>query len=380
MTGNTPQKIRVHLVTDEFSLGGGIEHIYQLTRGLGDFHFKVFGEPGLGVAKFKNLGNVDIHDRGYHPSSVLKGNPDLIHIHHLKPLASFFKNPLKKYPVPIIYTAHGLHIHKYEFHHTVAASLKYFLRFQLEKRILPKTDRVIAVSLEDKDFLETYYRLNQVTYLTNGIDSTRLINRKIDEPWEDLRKRLGLPMECFIFVTVARFDFQKGYDILIKAISKIRHELDKSPKRCLFVWVGDGETVEDMKRLSHRLSVSSYIRFVGARTDGFDFIRAGDVCILPSRWEGLPIVLLETGLLKIPVIASDTYGNREIIKKDMGILFKNQDEEELGRVILDVLLNRGDRDNMARWVENLYQEVELNYNLGKMLSGLRDIYRSYHFK
>ena len=362
--------MRVHLVTDRFSLGGGIEHIFQITKGLREIHFAVFGLPGPALEKFKPLENVEIHVNGFSPVDVLESSPDLVHIHHLRPLVSFFKNPFVTTKVPVIFTVHGLHIHKYEFFKSFRARIDYSLRFHLEKRVFRKPQKVIAVSREDKRFLEEKYRLHNVMYLTNGIDFS-LVEEAKKHSTAEIRKRLEFSPDEFVFVTVARFDFQKGYDILIQAISSIKTELQKF--KCRFVFVGDGSEFEAMHRLSRDLSVSGYIRFLGARTDVYDILRAGDACLLPSRWEGLPIVLLESGLLKVPVIASDTYGNREILENNNGILFKNLDSMALGRLILEVLENKYDLPSFA---ENLFREVQGNYNLEKMLSGLREIYFS----
>ncbi|MCP4216938.1 MAG: glycosyltransferase, partial [bacterium] len=137
------------------------------------------------------------------------------------------------------------------------------------------------------------------------------------------------------------------------------------------VFVGDGEEMAEMKELSTHLSVGDRITFLGARNDVYDILRAGDVCLLSSRWEGLPIVLIEAGLLKIPVVASNTYGNREIIKENCGHLFKNLDSKALAAAISDTLDNRFDLSSFAN---RLHKEVVENYNLEKMLSGLRNIY------
>lgn len=355
-------------MTDQFNLGGGIEHIYQVAKGLKDTRFGIFGQPGPAREKFTNLKNVEIHDNGFAPSYVMEKSPDLVHFHHLRPMVSFFINPFRRWQVPVIFTAHGLHIHKYEFYDSMTAAIKYFLRFHLERRVFSKPNRIIAVSREDKRFMEEKYKLQNVTYLTNGIDFSA-ITAGNDQSKKDLREKLGLPAGEFLFVTVARFNFQKGYDILIKAISLVRDVLEKIP--CRFVFVGDGTEFEAMKQLSKSLSVSRYIIFMGPRTDVYDILRAGDVFLLSSRWEGLPIVLLETGLLKVPVVASDTYGNREIVKETNGILFKNRDVDALGKIIIDVL---DGKYNLTACAESMYREVQDNYNLEKMLSGLREIY------
>ena len=360
--------MRIHLVTDQFNLGGGIEHIYQVVKGLKDTRFGIFGQPGPAVEKFAHLENAEIHDNGFDSRYVMEKSPDLVHFHHLRPMVSFFKNPFRRWRVPVIFTAHGLHIHKYEFYDSIAAKIKYFLRFHLEKHVLPKPDRIIAVSREDNRFMEERYKLQNVTYLTNGIDFSA-VTAGNDQSKEELRKRLELPVGEFLFVTVARFNFQKGYDILIKAISRVKEVLEKIP--CRFVFVGDGEEFEAMKQLSRDLKVSQYIIFMGSRTDVYDILPAGDVCLLSSRWEGLPIVLLETGLLKVPVIASDTYGNREIVKETNGILFKNRDVDALAKAIINVL---NGKHELPGYAESMYREVRENYSLEKMLSGLREIY------
>jgi len=362
----------IHLVTDRFHTGGGLEHIYQVARGLGDIRFRIFARPGEreAVEKFKELENVTIRDGGYDPAYVLAEGPDLVHIHHLKPFFSFFNRPFRRYGVPVMYTAHGLHIHKFEFYGSMGGRLRYFLRFHLEKRLLPKASRVVAVSCEDKVFLEERYGLGNVTYLTNGIDFSA-VTGGVERVEGRTREELGLPGDAFLFVTVARFNFQKGYDILLRAISRVRDGL--RGRKCCFVFVGDGEEFEEMKELARELSVSEFVLFLGMRTDVYDILRVGDVFLLPSRWEGLPIVLLEAGLLGLPVIASDTYGNREIIGDRNGILFKNLDVEVLAGVIVDVLDGKHD---LAACSANLYNEVQSNYSLDKMLSGLRELYQS----
>lgn len=360
------------MVTDEFSVGGGVEHIYQIVKGMPDLQFAVFGEPGPAAAKFGGLDNVDVCDKGYAPATVLEKKPDLVHIHHLKPLTAFFKNPFKRYGVPVMYTAHGLHIHKFEFYGAFSAKVKYWLRFRLEKRILPKARKVIAVSREDKMFMESNYRLGNVTYLSNGIDIAAILAaQQGTDSKAQLRERLGLPGDAFLFITVARFNFQKGYDILLRALACIRDVLEKHP--CRFVLVGDGPEFDAMKRLGRELDVDRFVMYLGSRSDVYDILRAGDVFLLPSRWEGLPIVLIEAGLMKLPVVASSTYGNREIIGQDCGVLFENLNSGALASAIKDVLTKTQD---MASLGERLYREVQANYSLDTMLSGLREIYVS----
>jgi len=365
--------MRVHLVTDRYAVGGGLEHIVQIVRGLPGISFGVFGQPGPGAARFKQLANARVHETGYGPGQVMKGDPQVVHVHHTRALFALFKNPLVKHRVPVVFTAHGLHLHKYEFMPGPTAKIKYFLRFHLEKVLLKRVDRVIAVSREDYDFLVNRYRLANVIYLTNGIDFKRLDALK--GRGEELRPALGLPPGYRLLTTVARFDFQKGYDILVKAISLLKDWLFKQEKTrgIRFVLVGGGQERQKMETLARRLGVMDFLLFLGERADVYEILRASDLLVLPSRWEGLPIVLLEAGRLKVPVLASNTYGNREMIGTDRGILFENLDAADLAYRIRAVI---DGNDNLDRLADNLYREVQNVYNLPAMLSGLEHLYGS----
>ena len=362
--------MKIHLVTDRFSTGGGLEHIYQVARGIGDMDFTVFGLPGTpaAVEKLSQLPNVTIHDGGFDPNQLLSGNPDLVHIHHLRPLLSLLGNPLRRLDIPVVFTAHGLHLHKYEFLPGWSASLKYRLRFHLEKRLLRRPNRVIAVSREDEGFMRDNYGLSNVTYLTNGIAPVEQAVRTKQE----YRRLLDLPDDALVFVTVARFNFQKGYDILVEALRRLRSTL--VTKKVLFAWAGDGAEYDAVKHRVEALGLSSYIKFLGNRGDIPEIMEAADAFLLPSRWEGLPIVLLEAGLHKLPVLASDTYGNREIIGDKNGVLFNNLDPADLAQKINAVM--NGDYD-LKLQAENLHQEVIHHYSLGRMFEGLRLMYSSF---
>ena len=358
----------IHMVTDNFSTGGGLEHIFQIVRGMPTHDFRIFAKAGSALEKFSGLANVETSSRGYGPELVLKPKPDLVHIHHLLPLLAFYRNPLARYDVPIIYTAHGLHIHKYEFLHGVLDRLKYQLRFTLEKRLFARADQVIAVSRADRDFIRNRYGLDHVRYIPNGIDPARLEDATSgNEPGRETR----LQGPGLLFITVARFNFQKGYDVLLRAIALARGILEE--KNARFLLVGDGETLPAMKIMAERLQINGLVSFPGTRTDVYGLMKSADVLVLPSRWEGLPIALLEAGLLRLPVIASDTFGNNELLAEGRGVLFSNENSRDLADKLAKTV--RGEFE-LARRAESFYQTVKSDYSVAKMLAGLQDAYFS----
>jgi glycosyltransferase involved in cell wall biosynthesis len=359
--------MKIALVTDKFIVGGGLEHIYQIAKKLPSIHFGIFANGG-DVGKASLLPNVEIFCDGNRPGQILKFKPSLIHIHHLKPLLNFYWHPFKKYRIPVLFTVHGLHVHKYEFKKGLSNRLQFHLRSGLERYLFRKVTKLITVSFEDAQFIDTRYRLRSIC-IPNGLDLS-----KIDSPEsaKSIRNELNLPANHQLFLTVARFDFQKGYDILLRAISEIKDQI--AERKIKFIFVGQGDLFDEMKQMATRLAISDLITFMGPRNDVYRIMRACDLFILPSRWEGLPIVLIEAGLCKLPILASDTYGNREVVRNGIeGLLFKNEDSQELACKIMHVVKNKKDIAPMGHIA---YDAFRKKYDARIMVRQLQDIYTS----
>lgn len=365
--------MRIALLTDTFKVGGGLEHIYQIAKSIPDYEFFVFAKSGYAKDKFEALANVSLVPLGYAPSLVLKYKPDIIHIHHLKPLFRFYRiKHVAFYEIPIVFTVHGMHIHKYEFlENSLSNKLRFNLRFALERYLFNKTNKVICVSMEDKKFIMENYNIGEekIEYVTNGIDFTHIDD--VTEPKEELRKKLNLPLDKCLFLTAARFDFQKGYDILLKAIKILK--ADYNTKDLMFVFVGDGDTLDESKAFAAENNLNDIVSFQGRKNNVYEFMKASDCFILPSRWEGLPITIIEAGASKLPVIASDTYGNREIIEHEQnGILFKNLDSADLAEKIAKAA---PDCHKLSHYGYALREKVKRDYNIDLMIEKLKKVYK-----
>lgn len=318
--------MKIALVTDSFTIGGGLEHIYQICLGMLDIDFGVFAKDGNAKEKFEKLPNVKIFSSGYDEKYIKSFNPDIVHIHHLKPLLKLYKMDAKT-----IFTVHGVHLHKYEFVNGFKAMALKFLRLNLEKYLYKSVDKIITVSDDDKAFLKEYYKIDsEVIY--NGIDYRPIEQIVLSK--EELRDKLNIKKDKQIYLTVARFDFPKGYDILINAIKILKDK--KMLKNKLFLFVGDGELTNEMKNLVDESELNENIIFMGKRTDVYELMKSADCFILPSRWEGFPITLIEAMACNLPIIASNTYGNRTVKSLEQNInLFDNLDSLDLSKKILE---------------------------------------------
>lgn len=121
---------------------------------------------------------------------------------------------------------------------------------------------------------------------------------------------------------VGRLSHEKGVDIAIKVMLNV---LISEPDAKLWI-IGDGKEKENLIRLSLELGIQHAVEFVGFATNVDELLMQCAVLMLPSRWEGFGLVLLEAMKLRIPCVAFDhTAANEIIIDNKTGFLIPNMD-------------------------------------------------------
>lgn len=159
------------------------------------------------------------------------------------------------------------------------------------------------------------------------------------------RERLYTPQVIF----VGRLSREKGVDILVKAVEKVRG--------AHILVVGDGPE----KAFLEGLAKGGRVHFLGGQTwrRTVRLIRGSDLFVLPSRMEGLPTALLEAMAVGTPVVASEVGGVPEAVEDGVcGVLVPPEDAEALAGAISSVLTDRGLRASMA---ENALRRIEEEY-------------------
>ena len=144
----------------------------------------------------------------------------------------------------------------------------------------------------------------RLTVIPNGVDAARF---DAAAPL-DLRE-LGIPAGRRAVTYVGRLEPQKGLDDLI---SRARDWLDLLPGHDLLL-VGDGPQRGELEDLAGRLGLSGRVRFAGWRGNVPEILRASEILVLPSRWEGMPNVLLEAMACRLPVVAMNVEGVAEAL-------------------------------------------------------------------
>ncbi|MFN2595270.1 MAG: glycosyltransferase [Actinomycetota bacterium] len=163
----------------------------------------------------------------------------------------------------------------------------------------------------------------------NGVD---LMRWKPATATDASNARLGLGIGTEpVAICVGRFTRQKGQDVLIDAWPRVRAIVTDAR---LYL-VGDGPDRQSLEQ-----NLPDGVEMVGERKDVSTWLAASDVVVLPSRWEGMSLVLLEAMASARPVVATDVAGMREVLGRGGGEVVPVEDREALARAIADRLSNR----------------------------------------
>lgn len=267
-----------------------------------------------------------------------KIKPDIIHLHSSK--AGAIGRIAFNGKIPMFYTPHG-----YSFLMENCNAIKRIL-FKSIEYICAKR-KCVTISCSAGEHLETLKLTKKAVYVNNGININEL-QKNIDKT-----EKINHPFTVF---TLGRICYQKNptlFNEIAKRLSDIR-----------FIWIGDGELRNELN--SSNIEVTGWVD----RMKAIKYAVNADVFILPSRWEGLPISLLEAMYMKKICVVSNVIGNRDVIINNYnGFICLNADD--FIKKIKTVRINDFDRV-----VENAHDEILKKYNTQIMASEYKDIYEN----
>jgi glycosyltransferase involved in cell wall biosynthesis len=145
--------------------------------------------------------------------------------------------------------------------------------------------------------------VQRLSVLPNGVDVEHF--HPDPQVRETVRQQLRLDSE-FMWFAAGRMHPVKDYATLLHAMVAV-------PASGCLVIAGAGELESGMRQLSQQLRLESRVRFLGFQPDVRPWMQAADGFVLSSRWEGLPMSLMEAGACALPAVATDVRGSREII-------------------------------------------------------------------
>ncbi len=336
----------LYIVT-KLELGGAQKHVLELIRrtdqGLYNVHLFSSREgvlwpearaiPGLRVCASAFL------ERGIHPVKDLlalaqiagyirKHKIDLVHTHSSKAgILGRWAARLAGVKT-IIHTVHGWSFHG----HQAAVATRLFQR--LERFTAPITDKIIVVSVSDeqKGLRCRIGVQDQYVRIPCGIDVETFDGAGRAD--DSLRRELGLKSSDLLVGSIACLKRQKAPEDFIR----LAHMVKPLVPNAKFLLAGDGTLRGDVAALAKKLNVARDVFLLGWRRDIPRFLRAIDVFVLTSLWEGLPVSVLEAMAASRPVLVTDTGGVADVVVEgETGFLVSPGDVRALTHKLVGLL-------------------------------------------
>ena len=239
----------------------------------------------------------------------------------------------------------------------------------LLERITAKiTSRFISVTPMDieKGISNKIGNRNQYTVIRSGININTYSNPGITK--DEIRHRLNINPQEIVVGTVTRFSIQKAP---LDTILSFKEIIKKGYCNIRLLMIGDGPLLTEAKKLTKDLSMEDKVIFLGLRKDIPLLLKAMDIFVLSSLWEGLPRVIPQAMAAGVPVIATNIDGNSEIITDNYnGILVDTHCPEQIANAVIKLIDNPiYKQEIIARVKENLDE-----YDERKMVDDTYDLY------
>ena len=234
--------------------------------------------------------------------------------------------------------------------------------FKFIDRVLYKNyNKIISISDSVDMSLKKHLgeKFKNILKIYNGIDL-----KEINDAKQYSKAELNIPEDSKLIIQISSFTAQKNQETLINALKYL-------PENVYLLLVGDGSLKIKNKALSEALNLSERVRFLGIRNDVPRLLKSVDAVVLSSNFEGLSLSSIEGLASGKPFLASNVPGLSEVVL-DYGILFENNNSEELAVFLKKALFN-------TKYAKEVSEKCELRskeFDINNMVSHYIKLYKS----
>lgn len=372
-----PKPMKIMMITLRTDLGGGPKHLLDLIRALNsnektqknEYFLAAPIEEPFGPSlknEFKN--HFLLPHRSFNLKAFIqlvyflkKYKIDIIHSHGRG--AGLYSRLLFLLGWKVVHTFHGIH---------QSQSLLGKIKLGLDKLLTPFCNYYILCSLDEKNSAQKENLLGHVPWeiILNGINigifsparnSQSSTTSDNNSPTSQIEFSSQRPLRMGV---MARSDYQKGLDLLFSNC------LELKKRNFPFVFYIAGSSKEEVKvpeALTHN------IQFLGPLKNPQDFFDKIDIYVSHSRWEGLPLSVLETMDAQIPCLLSEVVGHFYFIENKSALGFKNDSFSDFYEKIQNLTSNK---DLSKSLVNNAIQLLMKNHDQEKVPLLFLQVYQS----
>lgn len=197
-------------------------------------------------------------------------------------------------------------------------------------------DSVLAVSPQVREFCIQEDGLDpaKVQTLFSGLELEKIAKATSRTV---MRRQMNIPENVPVITTVGNIRRVKGVDVLVEAAALVQRRHPKA----MFLVVGrkvEEEYCRELKRRVSLLELDANFRFTGSCDDVISMLRMSDIFCLPSRSEGFSNALIEAMACRLPCVATDVGGNREVLEDGQtGFIVASEDSHDLAERLICML-------------------------------------------
>jgi len=352
--------MRILLIVTKGGLGGAQQVVIDLAENLDKLGHDVsvaYGEDGTYVPDKLADTDISVHQfehlsRSKNPVAglrfafelkrfVQKNNIDFVHLHSSNTLFGAFGVAFTS--AKSVFTFHGMSVLAPGYKKARALKYIYGSYFAISSRFL---DGAIYLTEADKQIADDWLiKPSKTTIIPNGIHPEEIEYKTKQAARNILAKKTPFDLKGKTVVgSIGRLAYQKNYQFLIQAA---KHMQDKHEDLAWIV-IGDGPQANQLQKMVKKHNLEDTVCFVGAIPDAAQLIPAFDVFALVSRYEGLPITLIETLFADVPILASDVGGNSEVVAKPEYCTFEPGSQQAFCDKLTDLIKNKDLRKRMVR--------------------------------
>ncbi len=298
---------------------------------------------------------------------INKGEYELVHCH--TPVASVLtrkaaRKMRRRIGTKVIYTAHGFHFYK-------GAPLKnWLIYYPIEKRYAKDTDILITINEEDYAFAVRKLKAKRIEHVHGiGVNPKKFMIDISEAERDERRANFTVQPLDFLITYVAELNNNKNQMMLLEAMKKLAAEY---PNIKLLL-AGDGVNKEKYEKYIKENKLQSNVLLLGYRTDIPMLLKLSDLYVATSKREGLPVNIVEAMIAGLPVVATDSRGQRELISDgENGYIVKIGDVNDLTSKIKNIYLDYRIRERVTNGARATVEP----YLFENVLKEMKAIYKS----
>lgn len=273
--------------------------------------------------------------------------PDILHVHLESLEATYYARDVLK-NTKLLFTCHNVPELKIgDKRPKERDACKYLLK--------NNNLQIIALHEDMKNEINKMFNINSTIVIKNGIDINKFKN--VSKTSKQIRKELGIAEDAYVIGHIGRFTYQKNHEFIVKVFN----EAIKLNNKAFLLLIGEGKEKTTIENKLKELNTNNYL-ILSRRKNIPELLKAMDVFLLPSRYEGLSVAYVEAQASGLPSVVSDTINPESFLSNNITKLSLENDIEEWANSCLNPKANISDYGNIYEYdiskeiktLENLY--------------------------